>query len=188
MTRSSIVARRYAEAYFALAKDAADIAGWRNELSAVVDVFSHDEVGRAVVNPRLPLSQRVRLGLDLLDGASSPARNLARLLIERRRVPVLPEILAHYDLLADRESGVVRAEMTTAVPLDERTEREISNALSERLKELEAEGVVARCVYPETPVRIEYRLTEKGKALAPVIEAIGEWSQRWIELDAVPVE
>jgi len=133
MTRSSIVSRRYAEAYFALAKDAADIAGWRNELGAVVDVFSHDEVGRAVVNPRLPLSQRVRLGLDLLDGASSPARNLARLLIERRRVPLLPEILAHYDLLADRDSGVVRAEVTTAVPLDERTERVISNALSERL-------------------------------------------------------
>ena len=133
MTRSSIVSRRYAEAYFALAKDAADIAGWRNELGAVVDVFSHDEVGRAVVNPRLPLSQRVRLGLDLLDGASSPARNLARLLIERRRVPLLPEILAHYDLLADRDSGVVRAEVTTAVPLDERTEREISSALSDRL-------------------------------------------------------
>jgi F-type H+-transporting ATPase subunit delta len=132
MTRSTSIARRYAEAYFELARDAGDIPGWRKELAALVDVFAHEEVARAVVNPRLPLSQRVRLGLDLLDGASQPARNLARLLIERRRTPLLPEILAHYDSLADRESGVVRAEVTTAIPVDEKTEREISTALSKR--------------------------------------------------------
>jgi DNA-binding HxlR family transcriptional regulator len=52
--------------------------------------------------------------------------------------------------------------------------------LSERLKELEAKGILERCVYPETPVRIEYRLTEKGKALAPVIEAIEQWGHAWL--------
>ena len=60
--------------------------------------------------------------------------------------------------------------------------------LSERLKELEAEGVVERTVYPETPVRIEYRLTEKGRALAAVIAAIQEWSHQWIEAAPAPVE
>src|SRR6266571_1376573 len=44
--------------------------------------------------------------------------------------------------------------------------------LSERLKELEAEGVVQRCVTPDTPVRIEYRLTDKGRALVSVVEAV----------------
>lgn len=53
--------------------------------------------------------------------------------------------------------------------------------LSERLKELEAEGVVERAVYPETPVRIEYRLTEKGRALGGVIESVGVWAETWIE-------
>jgi DNA-binding HxlR family transcriptional regulator len=53
--------------------------------------------------------------------------------------------------------------------------------LSERLKELEAEGVIERRVYPEMPVRVEYRLSEKGKALAPVIDAIEHWSHAWIE-------
>jgi DNA-binding HxlR family transcriptional regulator len=52
--------------------------------------------------------------------------------------------------------------------------------LSERLKELEATGILERCVYPETPVRIEYRLTVKGKALAPVIEAIQQWGEAWL--------
>ncbi len=57
--------------------------------------------------------------------------------------------------------------------------------ISERLKELEREGIVERRVYPETPVRIEYALTEKGAALAPVINALQAWSERWV--DAVPL-
>jgi DNA-binding HxlR family transcriptional regulator len=60
--------------------------------------------------------------------------------------------------------------------------------LSERLKELEAEGVIERRVYPETPVRIEYRLTEKGQDLAPVVEAIERWSHRWLDPEPALVE
>lgn len=53
--------------------------------------------------------------------------------------------------------------------------------LSERLHELEAQGIVSRTVIPETPVRVEYALTEKGKALATVIDSIGEWAHAWTE-------
>ncbi|MEL3972522.1 helix-turn-helix domain-containing protein [Rossellomorea oryzaecorticis] len=53
--------------------------------------------------------------------------------------------------------------------------------LSQRLKELEKEGIVARKVYPETPVRIEYSLTEKGYSLEPLMKNIEKWSQEWIE-------
>lgn len=48
--------------------------------------------------------------------------------------------------------------------------------LSERLKELEGEGVVVRHVYDETPVRVEYALTEKGQALQPILAALKRWS------------
>jgi DNA-binding HxlR family transcriptional regulator len=54
--------------------------------------------------------------------------------------------------------------------------------LSDRLRELEAEGLVTRVVYPQIPVRVEYKLTEKGYALKPVIDAIHDWADRWIEL------
>ena len=53
--------------------------------------------------------------------------------------------------------------------------------LSERLRELEGEGVIARVVVPETPVRVEYELTAKGRALEPVVRAIATWAERWIE-------
>lgn len=52
--------------------------------------------------------------------------------------------------------------------------------LSERLKDLERENIVKRDVYPETPVRIEYTLTEKGMALGPVIEEIQRWAEEWV--------
>lgn len=55
--------------------------------------------------------------------------------------------------------------------------------LSERLKDLESEGIVNREVFPETPVRIEYSLTEKGLALEPALREIEEWSYRWVEPD-----
>lgn len=53
--------------------------------------------------------------------------------------------------------------------------------LSERLKELEATGIVRRIVTPVTPVRVEYELTEKGRALEGPLRAIGEWATAWME-------
>ncbi|MDO8680650.1 MAG: helix-turn-helix domain-containing protein [Acidobacteriota bacterium] len=54
--------------------------------------------------------------------------------------------------------------------------------LSERLQELEEEGLVDRTVVPETPVRVEYSLTKKGRALTDAMNAIAAWAEKWIEL------
>ena len=51
--------------------------------------------------------------------------------------------------------------------------------LSERLKELEAEGIVARRVTPSHPVRIEYSLTAKGQGLAAVVRSVATWAEEW---------
>ena len=56
--------------------------------------------------------------------------------------------------------------------------------LSDRLRELEEEGIIERTVVPETPVRVEYALTKKGRALASAINAITEWAHRWVPLEA----
>ena len=52
--------------------------------------------------------------------------------------------------------------------------------LSERLKELETEGIAVRTVFPEIPVRIEYTLTEKGRALVPIIESMRSYGTEWL--------
>ncbi len=58
--------------------------------------------------------------------------------------------------------------------------------LSERLQELEEEGVVDRVVVPETPVRVEYSLTKKGRALAGAIDSIADWAEKYVPIE-VPV-
>ncbi|OLO28544.1 MarR family transcriptional regulator [Alkalihalophilus pseudofirmus] len=53
--------------------------------------------------------------------------------------------------------------------------------LSDRLKELEHQEIVQREVIPETPVVIEYSLTEKGHSMEPILRTIENWSQHWIK-------
>ena len=51
--------------------------------------------------------------------------------------------------------------------------------LSDRLKQLEQEGIVERIVVPSTPVRIEYHLTERGLGLGAVVRSVNEWAETW---------
>ncbi len=57
--------------------------------------------------------------------------------------------------------------------------------LSERLKELEGEGIVERIVHPETPVRVEYVLTDKGRALGDVVRSVSAWAEKWDPQEAI---
>lgn len=60
--------------------------------------------------------------------------------------------------------------------------------LSERLKELELEGIVLREVFPETPVRIQYSLTNKGLALKTVIRDLEQWSKVWVNCESANMD
>jgi DNA-binding HxlR family transcriptional regulator len=52
--------------------------------------------------------------------------------------------------------------------------------LSERLRALEADGILLRHSYPESPPRVEYKLTDKGRALLPIIDAMREFGHDWL--------
>ncbi len=92
---------------------------------------------------------------------------------------------AAVELIGRRWSGAVihillkaparYAELRDSIP--EITDR----MLSERLRELEDEGIVARKVIPEIPIRVEYSLTAKGRALEPALRALGQWAEKWVE-------
>jgi len=57
--------------------------------------------------------------------------------------------------------------------------------LTERIKEMEAEGILTRTVLTGTPVRVVYALTEKGRALIPVMRGIEAWARQWMEEDEI---
>jgi DNA-binding HxlR family transcriptional regulator len=54
-----------------------------------------------------------------------------------------------------------------------------STVLSDRLAELEQEGLITKKIYPEIPIKVEYRLTNKAKDLELILENLSKWCQRW---------
>jgi len=77
-------------------------------------------------------------------------------------------------VLIIEQRGLRFKEVAAAVP-------ELSDRLlSERMKELEARGLVHRTVTPGRPVRVEYALTEMGRELAPAVHELERWARRWL--------
>lgn len=112
--------------------------------------------------------------------------------INQQNVNICPKFHCAIELVGRRWTGAILSAMLKgasrftdiihAVPgLSDRL-------LSERLKELEANGIVVREVHPETPVRIEYHLTKKGMDLNDVIASLSEWADAWIEVPACEEE
>ena len=63
--------------------------------------------------------------------------------------------------------------------LKRRTEGISATSLTERLSELERQGIVQRKVFPDSPPRVEYSLTKKGLELKGILGEFGEWAIRW---------
>lgn len=59
--------------------------------------------------------------------------------------------------------------------------------LSKQLKELEGDGVIKRVLYPIVPPKTEYSLTEIGKTLVPIIEALCQWGNHYFELAGISI-
>ena len=95
-----------------------------------------------------------------------------------------PRMQAAVDLLGRRWTALVVQQLEGG-PRRYRELRQALDVMSERmliqrLKELEAAGVVARQVADEQPVRVHYSLTRKGKALGRVVKGLQRWAEEWI--------
>lgn len=88
-----------------------------------------------------------------------------------------------FELLGKRWTGLIIRTLLNGQNRFSDIEEAIPNMsarmLTERFKELEKEGIIMRKVYPETPVRIEYELTEKGRDLQSVMDEIQKWAEKW---------
>jgi len=95
-----------------------------------------------------------------------PVAMAAEVLCTRWTMVLLRELIAGSTRFNDLRRGVPRMS---------------PSLLSRRLRELEEAGILIRRPVPEQPEVLEYRLTEAGRELRPVIEAFGFWGQRWVE-------
>ena len=98
--------------------------------------------------------------------------------------PFCPHFHRAVEIIGRRWTGaIVRALLAGATRFSEITAAVpgLSDRLcSERLKELEAEGIVTRRVLAETPVRVDYHLTDKGAALAGAVTELSPWAGPWV--------
>lgn len=98
--------------------------------------------------------------------------------------PQCPTYNRAAEIIGSRWAGaVVRAMLSGATRFSEIRDyiNEITDrVLSKRLKDLESQGIITRHVFNDTPVRIEYHLTDKGRALAKVVDAMTEWADDWM--------
>jgi F-type H+-transporting ATPase subunit delta len=128
------LARRYSRALIGLADDQQGRDRMVNDLDAISKVFDLGEgdLRSALVNPGITLGER-RAVLDVILGrvdAHTYVKNFLRLLLDKNRFDVLPDIVREAMALADDHAGRVRAVVTTARKLDQATMRTIQQALS----------------------------------------------------------
>lgn len=104
----------------------------------------------------------------------------------RMEQELCPRFEAAMELISKRWNGLVLSELLKGTKRFSEMESYLpisGRLLSDRLKLLEKEGIVIRTVYSEFPVRIEYSLSEKGQALEPVIRALQQWAENWVDLE-----
>ncbi len=96
---------------------------------------------------------------------------------------VCPHFHAAIELIGKRWTGAIICALTEGPLRFGELARVVpglsDRLLSQRLRELEEEGLVERAVESATPVRVTYSLTEKGAALRPAITELKSWARRW---------
>ena len=97
-----------------------------------------------------------------------------------------PRLHEAVELVGKRWTGAILAVLLEGGPMRfseiaQRVPQLSDRLLSERMKELEARGMVERRVLPGSPARVEYELTPMGRDLAPTLRALKTWADRWLD-------
>ena len=120
MAEITTIARPYATAVFALARETNQLAQWSEMLQFVASVYTNSEVQTALANPKFTKEDVERLLLAITgEKLSGPARNLLMVLVHNDRLPALPEIVTLYAQLKERYENVLEATIESAYPLEQ---------------------------------------------------------------------
>jgi F-type H+-transporting ATPase subunit delta len=115
---SGSAARRYAEAIFDLAEADKAVDAYRTSLDSLAAGISPQSI-RALRDPSVPVKRRLAAVDAATKGQPKAIRSVLLLLEQRDRIALLPDIARAFSDLVDRRAGIVKAKITTAVPLDD---------------------------------------------------------------------
>ena len=141
MSQALTLARPYARAAFAIARDANALPAWSDALAFAARVAADPSVAALLGNPGLTQADATTLLAP--DGADALFGNFLGLLFENRRLPLLPEIAGMFDELRFEAERVVKAKVTSAVPMPAAELDTIKAALKKRFgRDVEVETAV----------------------------------------------
>ena len=124
-------ANRYAEAVFELASETGTADAWARDLQTIAEFVSDADVRGLLASGRVPRDEKLRLLSAALESKIAPqAWNLVRLLEQRGKADLGPEILRGFMERYDAQRGVAHAIVTTAVPLSDDELQAIATRLS----------------------------------------------------------
>ena len=119
MAETITIARPYAEAVFQLADKAGELAKWSEALARMAGIAANQDMLEAMGNPRLAADQLYGLFASLAGEAMfAQSQNLVRVLIENRRLSLVPEIRDLFEDLKNEREGIVEAQITSAFALE----------------------------------------------------------------------
>ncbi|MFH1662856.1 MAG: ATP synthase F1 subunit delta [Chloroflexota bacterium] len=123
-------ARRYAQAVFEL-DGKKNINDRQSELEEVAKLGQDAEIIAYLNNPKVSFDDKIGLLHDRLSDVTKTVLNLVYLLISKGRVSMLPDIADEYRHLVDEHNGIERADVTTAIPIDDKDRQNLSEKLSD---------------------------------------------------------
>ncbi len=112
-------AKRYAQAVVELAREKGSFDAWQRDLGSLRAVVSDADVRSFLENPSVKTSDKNKAVDTVLADAQPEARNLAHMLIERRRTGIIQDLADEFDEAVLAENGIALVDVTTAEPLDE---------------------------------------------------------------------
>ena len=120
--------RRYARAVFEIALETKEMERWQSDLQEILEVMSNADFLAAMENPKIKFDDKSRL-LSRLGNVSPSALNLVRLLITRHGIGMIGAIAGEYQRLVDAYHGIQKADVVTAVPIDDRDKEKLAENL-----------------------------------------------------------
>lgn len=126
-----VAAKRHAQAVFQLALERGELEKWLEDLKTIATTLSQPQLMAILESPKVHLNEKMELIRRCLPGVSQLALNLVYLLVARRRLRLIDQIVSEYQRLADAYQGLEHAEVTTAIPLDEEDRKRLSERLAE---------------------------------------------------------
>lgn len=154
-------ARRYAQAVFEIALETKELDRWQSDLSKIVRLMEDGELKALLESPQLPIEAKARLLSERLGKLNPLALNLLLLLITRGKLDIIKEIADEYERLVDSYQGIERAEVVTAVSLDEEEKQKLAEELGKILgKKLVLKTEVNPEVIGGVVVRVDWKLLD----------------------------